>query len=67
MIAEDEHSEELLINFSKGTEQVMKTSMSRHVKTKEEEYQPKEQLEEAGDMPIREMAAATLPQKEAGQ
>jgi hypothetical protein len=66
MIAE-EHSEESLRNFSQGTEQVMKTTMSRHATTDEGEFQPKEELEEAGDMPAREMAAATLPQKEVGQ
>jgi hypothetical protein len=42
MIAEDEHSEELLRNFSQGTEQVMKTAMSRHATIDKEEYQPKE-------------------------
>jgi len=45
----------------------MMTTMSRCAVVDEEEYQPKEQLEEAGDMTAREMAAAALPQKEVGK
>jgi hypothetical protein len=63
MLAE-EHSKESLRIFNKGVEQLMKTAFPRHATDNEGEIQPKEQLEEAGDMPVREMVAAKLPQEE---
>jgi hypothetical protein len=66
MLAE-EHSEELLKNFSQGDEQLMMTVMPRHAAEDEGKFQSEEQLEEAGDMPAEELVEAKLSEKEAEQ
>jgi hypothetical protein len=66
-ISKEEHFEESLRYFSQGVEQLMMiTVVPRYAAEDEMKLRAEEQLEEAGDMPAREMAAATLPQKEAG-
>jgi hypothetical protein len=61
---EEEHSEELLENFSQGAEQLMMTAMLRHATEDEGEFLSEEQLEEAGIQPAQgEMAEASLSEK----
>jgi hypothetical protein len=51
---EEEHSEELLRNFSQGVEQMM-TAVPKHATEDEAELQSGKQLEEAGYMPAGEL------------
>jgi hypothetical protein len=62
MLAE-EHSEELLRDFSQGAEWVMNTAVLRYAVEDEREFQAEEQLEEAGHTPAKGMAVATLSEE----
>jgi hypothetical protein len=62
----EEHSTELLRNFSQEVEQEM-TAALKPAAEDEAEFQSGEQLEEAGDEPARELAEANLSEGEAEQ
>jgi hypothetical protein len=62
----EEHSTELLRNFSQEAEQMMTAALKPAVED-EAEFQSGEQLEEAGDEPTGELAEAKLSEEEAEQ